>query len=194
MENVEEKKETDVEEKKETDVEEKIEIQRVTEFKQGDKPFHSSGFSKIKVTKAGKVVLMEIPIQSTGISELMDALANKAPAPPPANVLLDPEDKTNSMVADYGITRKQWVKIPDYSNEEYIKSTGTHHRDIGIAIMLKGLSIEIRDTKGDIISDPDRKVEILKDMGMSTSHFGQMSEDIQNLTEWTEEEREHFLN
>jgi len=68
-----------------------MEVKRINEFVEGDNIFESRGISRVKVTKLIKEVIegketekqviecLEIPIQSTGVSELMEAGRAKAP-------------------------------------------------------------------------------------------------------------------
>jgi len=71
------------EEKEEEQKKVKIESIDITEFKEDDEPiFSSDGISRVKVTKNGVVKIINVPIQSTGVSELVDTFRDKAPLPP----------------------------------------------------------------------------------------------------------------
>ena len=69
-----------------------------------------------------------------------------------------------------GITTKQWIKIPDYSDADYIKATEDHQADLGIAIVMKGIAVEFKDEEGKSIEDSDEKLTLMKNMGLSHSH------------------------
>ena len=160
------------------------------EITEGDDLFKSSGYSYIKVTKNGEVKTIKIPIQSTGITELIDSFSEKAPKPKIKDVKLTPESEQGK---EMGITKNTWVRIPDYTDEDYLKEKQKHESDLGIAMLMRGMAMTIKDKAGKIVEERDRKIEILRSMGMSGDQFSQIVQDIQNLTRWTEEERESFL-
>lgn len=173
--------------------EEKIKKEEITEFVRGKKIFASTGVSKVKVTIKGEVICRSIPIQSTGISELVDSLEEEAPVPPAKKYLADPEDPNDEIAADLKIGRKKWIKIPDLTDPEYMKAKEKHSQRVGIAVMFKGLAVEVKEANGAIVTDNEIKMEIFKEMGLSSEQFSQIINDIRNLTQWTEEERESFL-
>jgi len=164
-----------------------IELEEIVE---GEDLFRSSGYSYIKVTRNGEVEKLKVPIQSTGIAELVDSFSEKAPKPPIIDELAKPD---NQIGKDLGVTKSEWVKIPDYSDETYLQAKEKHESDLGIAIVLKGITFRIKDKEGNEVTDSNKKVDIMRSMGMSGDQFSQIVEDIQNLTRWTEEERENFL-
>ena len=168
----------------------KIKTVRVTEFRSGKQLFKSSGISSIKVTEDNKVVRYEIPIESTGISELIESFQDKAPIPPAKKALVKPE---SDMGKEMGITQNKWVYLPDFTDEKYIKDREEHGSAIGIAIVLKGMAVPIKDSEGNEVKDKDKKVSVLKEMGMSSEQFAQLASDITSLTKWTEEEKSSFL-
>jgi len=170
--------------------EEKIKVRRITSFKKGEKIFSSTGVSKLKITVDGVVEIIEIPICSTGITEIIESFSKNAPQPPVANIKVEPG---TDMARDFGLTKKNWVKIPDYSDANYIKEKEKYDAKLGMTIMATGIAAEFLDEAGNKITDPDSISEILKSQGLSAEHFGQLVTDITNLTKWTEEERENFL-
>lgn len=171
-----------------------MEAIRISKFKKGSRVFLSTGISKVKVTQDGQVVMYEIPIQSTGISELVDSFTDNAPKPPLVNHKADPADPDDQIAKDMGFTKKQWVKIPNLGDPDYLKAVDEHNQDMGMAILLRGLAIDVEDEEGKAIEDADEKLEVLKEMGMSGDQFGQVISDIQDLTQWQEGERELFLD
>ena len=59
---------------------------------------------------------------------------------------------------------------------------------------LKEASILVMvDKEGNEITNPDKKISMLKGMGMSGPQFTQVVQDIRNMTEWTEEEYVSFF-
>ena len=95
-----------------------IKKERITKLVRGQSIFHSTGISEIKVTRDGEIVCLEIPIRSTGVSELIDAFRDKAPKPPMINKLIEPDSELGK---ELKITKKNAIKIFDFTNEIYLK-------------------------------------------------------------------------
>ena len=181
----------------------KIKKVRLTELRRGKKLFLSTGISKVKITDlievAGEqdyqeVSMIEIPIQSTGISELMETFQEKAPTPPTVSMLVDPNGKNAEIAKDLGMTKKDWIKIPDYNDKKYLETKSEHDNNLGQAILLKGMNIILTEEDGTIITDGNEKIKVLKEAGMSGDQFQQVVNDITSLTKWTEEEKYNFLD
>ena len=168
----------------------KIEEISITEFIEGESLFSSSGISKVKVTKNGVIKIIKVPIQSTGVSELIDTYKEKEPKPPKVQSFVTPDSDVGKAL---GITKKNAVWHFDFTDEKYIKLKEEHDSDLGMAILMRGLAVELKDKEGNIITDFKRKIEILKSAGMSGEQFSQVVQDIQSLTKWSEEERQSFL-
>jgi hypothetical protein len=148
------------------------------------------------VTEDGEdqeISMIEIPIQSTGVSELMDTFQKNAPTPPTVSMLVDPNGKNAEIAKDLGMTKKDWIKIPDYNDKKFLEEKSDHDSDLGMAILLKGMCIVIKDEEGKEITDGKEKIKILKEAGMSGDQFQQVVDDITALTKWTEEEKYNFL-
>jgi len=169
---------------------EEIKTQKITEFMSGQNVFASHGVSKVKVTKEGKIICLEIPIKSTGISELIDTYKEKAPIPPIKNELVTPD---SAIGKEMKLVEKKWMKIPDLNCPEYLRAKEEHDSNLGIAILMKGIAVPIKNEKGEEVTDSQEKIKILKSMEMSGDHFGQIITDITSLTKWSEQERESFL-
>ncbi len=168
----------------------KIKTVRVTEFRSGKQIFKSTGISSVKVTDNNEVVKYDIPIESTGISELIESFQDKAPIPPSKKCLVLPDSDIGK---EMGITQKKWVYLPDFTDEDYIRKREEHGSDLGIALVLKGMAVPIKDNEGKEVTDKDKKIKILREMGMSSEQFTQLASDITSLTKWTEEEKSSFL-
>jgi len=167
-----------------------METKKITELVEGESLFTSNGVSNIKVTKNGQIVCYEVPIISSGITELIDQFDKNAPKAPIKDIKVTPD---SPMGKDIGVTKNEWVKIRDTSDADYLEKKQKHESSLGIAIVLKGMAIEIKDKAGNIVEDPDKKVEIMRNMGMSGEQFSQIVADIQSLTKWSEEEKKDFF-
>jgi len=162
----------------------------VTEFKAGEKTFISTGVSSVKVTDKDNITCLDIPIQSTGVTELIETFKDKAPAPPLENTLITPESDPG---IEMGINKNTWVKMPNFGDAVYLKEKEDHDSDLGMAVLLKGLAVDIKDEAGEMVTDRNKKIKILKSMGMSGDQFQQIINDVQDLTRWSDEERESFF-
>jgi len=176
----------------ETKVEEKNKIEKIDiiEFVEGDSIFSSNGISKVKVTKNGITKILNIPIQSTGVSELIDTYKEKEPKPPKVQSWVNVDSTLGKALM---LSKKTACWHFDFTDENYIKAKEEHDSDLGMAILMRGLAVEIKNKSGDVESNFKKKIEILKSMGMSGEQFTQIVNDIQSLTRWTEVERINFL-
>ena len=164
---------------------------RLKKLTKGKNVFLSKGVSKVKVTEDGKPVCYEIPIKSTGITELVDTFGKQTPKPPVKNMKVSPD---SDIAKEMGYTRNEWIQMHDFTDQGYLNEVKEHESDLGIAIVMKGLDLILEDENGKEITDHDQKIETLKEMGMSGDQFSQIVDDIMNLTRWTEEEQKHFLS
>ena len=167
----------------------------VKELVEGKPIFESKGKSRLKVTRINKKGEIEVqslvfPIRSTGVAELIDTFTSKAPQPPVINRLIKPD---TDIGREMKLARKQWVKMLDFTDPKYLEVKEKHDQDLGLAIMLQGMDMEIKDSKGVVVENGDRKVEILKGLQMTGEHFTQLVQDIQSLTKWDEEREDNFL-
>jgi len=169
---------------------ERINIRRIEVFQEGENVFTSNGISRVKVTKDGEIIAIEIPIKSTGISEIVDRFNKKAPQPPLMDVLVEPEDKLGR---ELNLTKKKWIKMPNFGDPDYIKAKEKHETDLGMKILMTGLAVELRDKEGNTVEDEEKKLEIMKSMGMTGDQFSKIVDDITSLTRWREEEQVQLL-
>ena len=167
-----------------------MERKRISCFKEGDNLFISEGTSYIKITKDDEITCLEIPIKSSGITELIDNINKDAPKPPLANVLVEPNSEMGKQL---NFTKKNWVKIPNLGDEGYIKAKEEHDNKLGMAVILKGMNVDFQDKDGNPVEDGEKKIQILKEQGMSSDQFVQLVDDIMNLTKWSDEEKRSFL-
>jgi len=173
---------------------ERIKTIRVSELVAGNPIFESYGISRIKITKDSgngpEEIILEIPIQSTGVSEMIDEFSREEPKPPVVTRLVLPNSEIGK---DLGLTRKKHVQIYDLTDENYRKQKDAHDRDLGLKVALLGISIPIKDENGNVVTDEKRKLEILRSMGLTGGQFSKLVADIQNLTTITEEQTDDFL-
>ena len=183
------------EETEEPQIEEKgkakgIETIEVTELQEGSDMFISQGYSNIKVTQNGLVKNVKLPIKSSGVTELIEEFKEKEPKPPLVDEIVK---KDSEMGKQLKLTKDSQVKVPNLGDEKYVKALNKYESDLGIAILQKGLAVKLLDKEGNEITNPDKKISMLKGMGMSGPQFTQVVQDIRCMTEWTEEEYVNYF-
>ena len=164
-----------------------IELDSLTE---GSNVFESKGKSILKVTKNNIVKKLEIPIKSSGVSEIIDKMKSKSPKPPTIYKVVYPDDVAYK---ELGLTRKQHIKTVDLTDDKYLKEKEEYETDLGLKIVLQGIDLPIKNRSGELVEDEDLKIDILKNMGLSGEQFSQLVFDISSLTDWKEEKENDFL-
>ena len=179
--------------KKEEDQEDKDLIQTVDldQLVEGNRIFDSKGFSHLKVTHKGQVRRLVIPIKSNGVSEMIDEFErSKKPTPPKKRELVKKDSDTGR---EMRLTKNEWVWVHDLTDEAYVADTEKYQRELGLKMVMMGLDLPIRDKEGNEIVDDDRRLQILKEMGLTGEHLNQLVGDIQSLTQWQEDKETDFL-
>ena len=183
------------EQKQDTGVEEVgkalgVETVPVEVLKEGDELFMSHGFSNVKVTKGSVVQNVRLPIKSSGVTELIESFKAQEPKPPVIDEIVK---KDSDIGRQLRLTKDTQVKVPNLGDPEYIRKLDEYESKLGIAILQKGLAVNFQDRHGKNVIDDNKKIEILKGMGMSGGQFTQVVQDIRTLTEWDEEEKRNFF-
>jgi hypothetical protein len=169
---------------------EEVKTTRISEIVDGSALFKSTGVSRLKVTRNGEVEMLEIPIQSTGVSEILEEWSSGGPKPPIIHKVVRPDDEA---FKELGLSRKQHVKTFDLTDPDYIKQTEEHQRKAGTKVLLKGLAVVFKDKEGKIIEDEDEQMKVMENMGLTGPHFTKLLGDIRSLTEWQEAREDDFL-
>lgn len=164
--------------------------QRITKLQQGQNLFTSNGISRVKTTINDEVQCIEIPIKSTGVSELIDSFQKQAPLPPTVDVKATPDSDIGKSL---GLTRNEWVRIFDTTDRQYLERKAKHDSDLGLKIMMMGLDVPIVNAAGVVVTNEDEKLVVLKSMGLSGEQFSQIVGDITSLTKWAEGEQTRFF-
>lgn len=163
---------------------------RIKAIIQGDELFHSRGSSIIKVTKDGQERLLEIPIRSAGVNELMEDLAGRAPKPPVRKDLVRRDSPEGRALK---LTQDRLVQVFDLTDEKYTARLAGHERDFVWAVVIQALDVEFKDSQGQTAGDPEAKKDILKASGLTGEHLARIIRDVRDLTRLAEEE-EDFLS
>ena len=175
---------------KEEEIKKSVKSIELTDLTEGSDVFSSQGFSSVKVTKDGEAQIVRIPIKSTGITELIEEFRKKEPKPPAVPVLVNKDSEEGKAMK---LTANQWTKMPDFTDSKYLEKKEQYEGDLGIAILAKGIALPFKDKEGKPIEDQNKRVQILKDLGLSSDQFAQIVEDIRSLTQWSEQELLDFF-
>ena len=163
---------------------------RISELIEGSKLFDSSGFALVKVTKAGKEELLELPIKSTGVDELQERLSSKAPRPP---VRREWVKKNSKEGRELGLSHDKLEQIFDNTDEDYINALEKHNQDFTWQTVIFALDLKLKKKDGSEATTFEEKKEVLRSNGLTVDHANQIFKDVQDLTK-LQEDREDFLS
>lgn len=158
-------------------------------YEQADGAFASWGYSRLKVTKGDEVLAVLVRIGSVP-QDLVDALRRKAPRPPVKTVMLDPNTEDGRAL---GVTTRQKAQVPDFGDPAYVEALQQHQQMFTREIVGRGVTSKLRFKDGRTAEAPEERYAALEEHGLSGPHFLQLTDDILNLTQWTEVERANFL-
>ena len=164
--------------------------QRLTAIVDGDELFHSRGLSVVKVTRDGQTALLEIPIRSAGVSELMDELSRRAPRPPVKRELVRRDSPEGRALR---LSRDTVVRMPDLSDESYQQALAGHEREFVWAVAVQALDLKFKDRQGGAVDDPERKRQMLQAAGLTREQLARIVRDVRDLTRLADEETD-FLS
>ncbi len=165
------------------------ERRRLAKLRVGERVFESRGYSLIKVTREGRVELLEVPISSRRVREALEEARHREPKPPKKRAFVQPDSEEGRAM---GLTRPTCLTMPDSSDEGYLKEREAFWKRLGHTLIAAGLDLSIEDEEGREIREPEEKIEALYGMGITDEQLFKLSEDIKDLTRLSEEE-EAFL-
>jgi len=163
---------------------------RISELIEDDKLFDSTGFSLVKVTKAGKEEFIELPIKSTGVDELQAQLSGKAPKPPVKKIFIK---KGSTEAKEMGLNHSKWEQIFDNTDEDYITALEQHNNDFLWQTVIFALDLELKKKDGSLATIFKDRKAVLKSNGITLEHANQIFQDVRKLTV-LQEDREDFLS
>lgn len=179
--------------KKDEDQEDKrlIETVDLDQLTEGNSIFESKGISYLKVTHGGKTKRISIPIKSRGVSEMIDEFEkNKKPQPPKKRELIK---KDSDIGKEMKLTKNEFAWVFDFTDEVYLAEMEKYSQDLGMKIVMLALDLPIKDRDGNEITDDNRRLNVLKGMGLTGEHLNQLIKDVQSLTQWQEDKENDFL-
>ena len=162
----------------------------ITELVDGEELFHSTGFTRLKMTDEGKETSMLFPIQSIGIVDLQDELRKSMPRPPKKREFIK---KNTPEAKSAGLAHDQWITVLDLADEEYQIKMEQWNLENQWRTVIHALRVTFKDKSGNEIRDYETKVEALKRKGITIFHLMKIFQDIMNLTRDAEGEAD-FLS
>ena len=168
-------------------------VERLTKVQVGDGQFVAHGIARIKSTRDGEPITLEIPIKSIQSSE---AEANEwgieRPLPPREKVSIhrtDPLAKKFGMADTGGFV--DHVKSED---SEYIKALEKYGTDVSFAAVAAAIDVPLLDVDGNEIPATDirRRIDAVRNLGFSVFQLQELAQAVRDLTAAKEAEEENF--
>jgi len=163
--------------------------QRVEAIQAGEALFDSRGVCRVKITRQDAPAILEVPIRSTGIWELMERLSRQAPRPP---VRAEWMTADSNLGRQLGLSRDGPVLLFDTADPDYLTRLAAHHREVLWQVLLAGIDLPLLDAAGQAVSDPAEQRRILEEAGLSEHQAEKIFKDIQVLTRLEEEAEDFF--
>jgi hypothetical protein len=171
------------------------EVVRLTTLSANTDVFKAQGYSVVKAAQrvgSKKVIrLLQLPIKSSGVAEVIEQYKAHEPKPPSHNVLVEPGDPVGRQLK---LSAKKWVEMPNFNDEKYQKDLERYQTDMAFSIILQGLDIPLCDAEGKELTDRDAKITMLRGLGLSSEQFEQIVADIRGLTQMSEEDKVAFFD
>ncbi len=146
--------------------------------------FESRGFSRVKVTKKGQPEILEVPIRSSGVWELMEVLSAKAPRPPFRAEWVTADSDLGRQL---GLDRDRPVMLFDTTDPDYVDRLGAHHREVLWRVLTTAIDLPFLDREGNELADPEERRKLLRSSGLTEHQAEKIFRDIQGLTRLDEE-------
>lgn len=155
----------------------------VTRLAVADALFSSHGVAKIKATRRGKPIILQIPIKSVDLDAVQEKVKNLKPNPK----LATKRDNIDG----------KWVTIQDPYNPEYLEKMEKYNTALANTWILMALDVDLVDAGGDVVWSADNSrcfyeqaVIALKAMGLVSNQMTALLQAVRQLTEIAEEELE----
>lgn len=149
-------------------------------------------------TRKPIVEYRQFKIKSVGMSELMEEIQNKAPVPPASLRAY----KADSDVARQ-LGRKHDVVVYEVNEADpgFQRAKRKHETDSAFTIVLYGIAHDLKlngeivlngsdITRPSVVVDQEKALQAVKNLGMSSEHFGMIVRNIRELTQEREAEED----
>ena len=164
----------------------------IRSIRRGQQLFASDGYTHVKVTKGGTVQVLQLPIRSQGLTEILDELRKGAPEPPYVSKHVTHDSPVGRQLR-LANGERQWVYMYDLTDEKYKRELEEYNRLMTMETIHRALVVEFFGDDGQPIIDRDEKIKVLEEQGISPQQFTQIMADITRLTELTDADREAFF-
>ena len=168
-------------------------VERLTQVQVGDGQFMARGIARVKTTRDGKEVILEIPIKSIQSAEAeANEFGLERPLPPREEVAIN---KGTPLARKFGLADTGgFVDRVKNEDPEYRKALEQYDVDIGFAGMASALDIPLLDGAGNEIppSNIPKRIEAVRNLGLSTFQLQELAQAVRALTAAKEVEEENF--
>ena len=161
----------------------KPKVTKVTKLKVVDRVFASDGEVLIKVTRAGRVEFISLPITSDKYRQAVQRYDSQSPRPPRRPLNRDEAEEA-------GLPRG--TLVPDLSDEGYQARLAEHNRRVAPLLAAAVLALPIIDETGKEITDDAARADALVGMGISAPQLRRIVDQGAELSEMTADEERRF--
>ena len=166
-----------------------IASERVTRLGAVDRLFDSWGVSRVLVVRDGQRSVLEMPIRSNGVWELLEELARRAPRPPLKTEWATVDSPIGKAL---GLSRDQAVHVFDATDQTYIEKLREHRSEVFWRVIVHALDVEMVDEQDRPAQDFNARRDVLRRAGITESQAVKIYHDIQTLTKLEEESEDFF--
>lgn len=168
----------------------KVREVNIEDLEHDESAFAAWGYVPLKVQRGEEILAVRIKITSVP-QEMIDDLRKKAPRPPSKDVMLDPANPDHAAL---GATVRQKARIPDYNDPEYQAANEEYNTNFRREVVGRGVASALKLKDGTPALTPEQRYRALEERGLSGVHFTEIAQQILQLTQWSEDERENFLS
>lgn len=133
---------------------------------------------------------MELPITSKGVLELRDELGYHKPIAPKKSLVIMADSDTGRKL---GLQEDTVKLVQDDADARYIEQLNEYHTELMWQIVLKGLDMEFRDSKGKVLTDYEDKKAVLLVNGVTIDQLTTIFNAIVKLGHHNAEELEEYI-
>jgi hypothetical protein len=173
-----------------------VEVMVLNSLKAGESPFTAWSKSRLAVSRGGKKIILEVPIKSIGMADVMERIAANAPVPP-RQVKVVKKNSPEGRAAGYQHDTMSYVE--DNMDPEYQKQLREYEMRSTYSLVLHGLAMDIFDSDGTTalvkandlhtatqVINEEKAILVLKQSGLTGEHLRKLADDVRQLTQMEE--------
>lgn len=152
----------------------------------GRRAFHSTGTARLRVTRGGRREVLELAIQSYDVgAEDIRGILDAEPQPPIRREMVSPD---SPLGRELGLRKPEACTVHDTADPGYLKARKEWQETWTYAVVVAGIAEPILEADGAPARGTERKIEILRENGITMQQLGSLARQIHELTALREEE------